>query len=137
MDVAGIEPATCGSPKPCSALKSGAYGGSFLLGVMLHLSDAQHHAALSGSTTSPKNLLIRDKMAQFSISGPWGKRLAGSLESQNPLASRESCWRRNLCWYSVPAAAGRQNAASASILFPFMPRDRNGGAVRPEAVALE
>src|SRR4029453_15379865 len=39
---------SCGSPKSCSALKSRAYGGSFLLGGMLRLSDAQYHAALSG-----------------------------------------------------------------------------------------
>src|SRR6266404_2266479 len=39
---------SCGSPKSCPALKSRAYGGSFLLGAMLHLSDAQYHAALSG-----------------------------------------------------------------------------------------
>src|SRR5436190_3685035 len=67
---------SCGSPKSCSALKSRAYGGSFLLGGMLRLSDAQYHAALSVASLPVCFALVAGACKRYlaGVVSPRGKR---------------------------------------------------------------
>jgi hypothetical protein len=82
---------------PSDETSIGSGGGSYRPSKSIQGVLAAKLGCVAISTAVPRQNLIRDKMAQFSISRPWDEMLAGSLESQNPPAPRESCRRRNLC----------------------------------------